>query len=132
MATTDGTKTCKLCNEPIPVGQEWYSPDVYGYAHDACRSKGSVMNRWMPPNVSVLRDLTLPVAKSTNDAWIAALARKYGDAWKAYDEASQTADEAEGARNEFSDATKERLSALAYEQSCAHVALLKALGVKPT
>lgn len=66
------------------------------------------------------------------DADIAALARAYGAAWLAFDKAGDEAEAAEGNRRDYSDATKERLSALNYERQAAHVALLLALGVRPT
>ncbi len=65
-----------------------------------------------------------------NDSTIVELARAYGATWAAFDAAGDEAERTEGARKDYGDATKERLSALAYERSVAHIKLLRALGIE--
>lgn len=65
-----------------------------------------------------------------DDTTIITLARAYGDAWKAFDAAGEVAEAAHSGRGNYDDNTRERLSALAHDRSCAHVKLLAALGIE--
>ncbi len=44
---------CAICKAEIPDGDECYSPDIGGHAHDACRPAAGLMCRWMLSTNSV-------------------------------------------------------------------------------